>query len=310
MRYPEQGVRVTWSVGRVMYVNSSNNGPGLLVSWPPVEGAIGYRVYRARLPSPTFYELEADCCPLLPTQRRPCCPVASDATTLQVEGLAAGASYAFRVVALGDSTSSNATIGESEGRLAARAAGPPGLITVAPVAPHGAVVNLTWTPPLDDGGDLVRGYRIWADISSLNATAVVLVDNTSATRPLHRAHESAMSAFVGLPLLPTHRYELYAQALTTLGGGAFGDRVPFHAPSPPQIEYEVRHSYTRTRAPAPPSSPRHLVSCARRLRRFRSVSGGAARWVAARTCATASFCRLEPNGRVCACSSRPRRRRR
>ena len=127
-------------------VNASNSGPGMLVSWPAVEGAVGFRVYRARLPSPSFYELDGDCCPLLPTLRRPCCPVAADATSLQVEGLEQGATYAFRVVALGNS-SGNATLGQSAGLVAARAPGAPGLISVAPPETTSAVVDLTWTPP-------------------------------------------------------------------------------------------------------------------------------------------------------------------
>ena len=216
-------------------VDATPSGPGLLVSWPALPSApSAYHVFAAREPSPTFYPLPSSCCPLLPTQRPPCCPVRGNATSLQVEGLDAGVSYRFRVLA----DVSNETVGES---AAVRVPSVP----FAPGPPHvaassdGAVVDLTWAAPEFDGDDLIRGYRIWADVPTLNATGLVLVANTSAGRPLSAMYERAPPAHVRLPLMPLHRYRLAVQALNAAGGGPLSPATAFDAPEPPAAQFEV-----------------------------------------------------------------------
>ena len=52
-------------------VNASRSGPGYLVSWPSRGDAVAYAVFKARYPSPSFYELDEKCCPLLPSRVAP-----------------------------------------------------------------------------------------------------------------------------------------------------------------------------------------------------------------------------------------------
>ena len=218
-------------------VIGSPSGPGVLLQWPVHAGAGSYHVFAARQPSPTFYELQSDCCPLLPTQRRPCCPVDSRATSLQVEGLDAGALYRFRVLA--DTASGlNDTIGVSAPIRVPSSPAAPGAPTVLSSS-DGAVVDLQWRASVDDGGDLIRGYRIWADMPSINESGVVLVANTSAGRPHAAAEEAAALSYMRLPLLPSHRYILTVQAFNAAGAGARSPPTLFDAPMPRAAEYEL-----------------------------------------------------------------------
>ena len=225
-------------------VNASRSGPGYLVSWPSRGDAVAYAVFKARYPSPSFYELDEKCCPLLPSLTlplvRPCCPVRSGATTLQVEGgVDAGVQYKFRVVAMLNS-GANETIGRSTWERAATVPGAPGIPSLALTSPtSGAIFDVSWAPPASDGGDLIRGYRIWANVTSLNASRLVLVANTSSGRPLHLRDAAAQPLYRHLPLWPTHRYELFVQGLNTVGGGALSPPLAIEAPVGPRAEFEI-----------------------------------------------------------------------
>ena len=94
-----------------MSISAIRSGPGVLVSWAATPDATSFHVAAARYPSPTYYELTQQCCPLLPTFYRPCCPVRAGTTSLQVEGLDAGVRYKFRVSA---ENSGNTSLGESD----------------------------------------------------------------------------------------------------------------------------------------------------------------------------------------------------
>merc|ERR1712228_938449 len=95
------------------------SGPGLLVSWRlnsslnQSEDILQYVVLRARWPSPSFYELQSACCPMTPSQSRPCCPVQASRTSLQVEGLEDGVPFRFKIIAM-LRDHQNETIGPSQ----------------------------------------------------------------------------------------------------------------------------------------------------------------------------------------------------
>ena len=215
-------------------MEATRSGPGVLLRWPTVTDALYYRVYAARAPSPSFYELSTPCCPVLPSQEYPCCPVPREASSLQIEGLDPGILYRFRVRAIGGSF--NSTVGQESCRTAHVPAAP-GRPVVS--ATSSSVIHLNWPPPADDGGDIIRGYRIWADVPTLNATALVLVANTSAGRPVSLTYDVAPSFYERLTLLPTQRYTISVQAWNTVGGGPLSDAIELDTPAPPSAEYEL-----------------------------------------------------------------------
>jgi hypothetical protein len=253
-------------------VTAVRNGPGILVSWPHRPDATSFHLALARHPSPSWYDVSATAVPgsisgqhfpLLPTFKRPCCPVRPGATSLQIEGLAFGAQYKFKVTA---DAASNATLGESDWVRVAAVPGPPGKPHLQRRTPHaGAIYNVGWDPPADDHGDLVRGYRLHARIHSLNTSMLVLVANTSVDRPLIESFQAARASHPRLPLLPSHRYSLYVQAFNAVGGGSFSEALEIDAPISPYAEFELpldewrrgqvgRGAITRHRVFVPPGS--------------------------------------------------------
>ena len=228
----------------MMVVTATRNGPGFLVAWPPGEG--GHRVYMSREPSPTFYEVDGNsCCPVLPNRTRPCCPVYS--STLQVEGgLDAGSSYRFRVI-----SEAGVVVGISDPERAATVSVAPGAPDLQPAAGNfdpGAIYDVTFAAPPDDGGDLVRGYRIVANITSLNMTGTVLVANTSSTRPVAEWQSVAVPRHSRLPLLPGHLYSMAVQALNTVGASPLGPALVFQTSVGPIAEHELpMHGWRRGR---------------------------------------------------------------
>ena len=178
-----------------------------------------------------------------------CCPVGGERNSLQVENLAPGSAYRFRVTAHRLAGSDNVVIGESDPVHTATVPSTPGPLilsqAVLPVGDEtvapGAIFDLRWGPPENDGGDLIRGYRIWANISSLNATGVVLVHNTSDGRPeSERDQPGRTRCSRTIPLLPGHTYSLAAQAWNAVGGGALGPAFLVQpAPIGPSASYEL-----------------------------------------------------------------------
>ena len=87
---------------------------------------------------------------------------------------------------------------------------------------------------------MVRGYRIWANISSLNASNLVLVSNTSSTRPTRYWRENAAPSHpLPLPLLPAHSYSLAIQALNAVGGGPLSPALSLTTPVGPEAAFEL-----------------------------------------------------------------------
>lgn len=217
MRCGWPSVRLAWAVlllgASHAAVRVERNGPGLLVAWDAVADAASYEVQASREPSPSFFSLPSpSCCPVLPDQSRPCCPVDGSRTSLQVEqvtqGLRPSASYRFRVLVTSANASEPVTLGPSAAHSPAAVPSAPGAPTGFPAVPptsfefnatndshelnateavelNDAALNVTWAPPADDGGDLVRAYRLLANVTSLGRVGVVLVRYRSAgARPL------------------------------------------------------------------------------------------------------------------------------
>lgn len=215
------------------------NGPGFLVQWAP--SAAFYRIFVAREPSPSFYEITSPlCCPLLPNGTRPCCPFY--APSLQVEaGLTPGAWYRFRVTNGDD----HSVVGVSQPVQAAAVPAAPGLPVLQPTIFHsgsspGAVFDAHFAPPVSDGGDVVRGYRINANITSLNISSITLVDNTSSGRPMSEWNREAHPRHSRpLPLLPGHTYQIGVQALNAVGAGPLSPVLTIETPVGPIAEFEL-----------------------------------------------------------------------
>lgn len=208
------------------------SGPGLLVSWRlnsslnQSEDILQYVVLRARWPSPSFYELQSACCPMTPSQSRPCCPVQASRTSLQVEGLEDGVPFRFKIIAM-LRDHQNETIGPSQPLTTAVR---PGIPASPSIAWQGiAVARLYWSP-VHNGGIPIQGYSIWATLPGSGFAPRRLLDNTS----------SAAVVWAGLVLLPARRYTLALQAHNAVGAsavGAFCDA--FETAAAPQAEYEL-----------------------------------------------------------------------
>jgi hypothetical protein len=108
-------------------------------------------------------------------------------TQAAVRGLTNGTSYTFQI------TAANAA-GTSAASAATNAVVPTVTVPEAPAsvstAPAGGAVNLTWLPPVSDGGDALSGYVVTADPGgatvstdavTTNATITGLTDGTSYT---------------------------------------------------------------------------------------------------------------------------------
>ena len=208
--------------GAAGVVQAYASGPGLLVRWPALADVHHFVLSVAREPSPSFYPLTSECCPLLPSLERPCCPVAGEATSLQVEGLEAGAYVRFRLIAV--SAAGNATYGPSPAVRVPSVPSEPGALTAVEESP--AIVSLAWDPPASDGGAGIVGYRL----SNLATRAPgILLSNTTV----------AATAYRPLVLLPSRHYLLSAAAINLAGVGPTGAPSAFTTSEPARASYEL-----------------------------------------------------------------------
>lgn len=196
------------------------NGPGLLVTWSSATEALAYVVLKARHPSLSFYPLVPSCCPLLPDGQLPCCPLAATITSVQVNDLAAGAGYRFKLVKI--TALGNLTDGPTATMTVATVATAPGLPSVWWSSP--GIAEVSWAVPISDGGDDIRGYRLWANAST----------------SFHVANTSSRSAGAQLALLPSLPFTIAVSALNSVGASDPSSVTTVAASlDPPSLEYEL-----------------------------------------------------------------------
>jgi len=135
-------------------------------------------------------------------------------TSYRLTGLVNGVTYAFTVTAT--NAAGNGAASASVAAVPYTGAGSPSNLVANALA--GGQVNLTWSPPGDNGGAGLTGYRIERRVEG--GEWAVLVSNTSSTLTSHLA--------IGLD--PTISYEFQVSAWNAAGMGALS--APSTAVSP------------------------------------------------------------------------------
>ncbi len=135
-------------------------------------------------------------------------------TSYRLTGLVNGVTYAFTVTAT--NAAGNGAASTSVAAVPYTGAGSPSNLVANALA--GGQVNLTWSPPGDNGGAGLTGYRIERRVEG--GEWAVLVSNTSSTLTSHLA--------IGLD--PTISYEFQVSAWNAAGMGALS--APSTAVSP------------------------------------------------------------------------------
>ena len=140
--------------------------------------------------------------------------VAAATTSYRLTGLVNGVTYTFTVTAT--NAAGNGAASTSVAAVPYTRAGSPSNLVANALA--GGQVNLTWSPPGDNGGAGLTGYRIERRVEG--GEWAVLVSNTSSTWTSHLA--------IGLD--PTISYEFQVSAWNAAGMGALS--APSTAVSP------------------------------------------------------------------------------
>ena len=140
--------------------------------------------------------------------------VAAGTTSYRLTGLVNGVTYAFTVTAT--NAAGNGAASTSVAAVPYTGAGSPSNLVANALA--GGQVNLTWSPPGDNGGAGLTGYRIERRVEG--GEWAVLVSNTSSTLTSHLA--------IGLD--PTISYEFQVSAWNAAGMGVLS--APSTAVSP------------------------------------------------------------------------------
>ena len=130
--------------------------------------------------------------------------VAAATTSYRLTGLVNGVTYTFTVTAT--NAAGNGAASTSVAAVPYTRAGSPSNLVANALA--GGQVNLTWSPPGDNGGAGLTGYRIERRVEG--GEWAVLVSNTSSTWTSHLA--------IGLD--PTISYEFQVSAWNAAGMGA------------------------------------------------------------------------------------------
>ena len=139
---------------------------------------------------------------------------AAATTSYRLTGLVNGVTYTFTVTAT--NAAGNGAASTSVAAVPYTRAGSPSNLVANALA--GGQVNLTWSPPGDNGGAGLTGYRIERRVEG--GEWAVLVSNTSSTWTSHLA--------IGLD--PTISYEFQVSAWNAAGMGAMS--APSTAVSP------------------------------------------------------------------------------
>ena len=157
--------------------------------------------------------------------------VAPSTMAYRLTGLVNGVTYTFTVTA--SNVAGNGAASTSVAAVPYTRAGSPSNLLANALA--GGQVNLTWSPPGDNGGTGLTGYRIERRVDG--GEWAVLVSNTS----------SLLTSYLAIGLDPTILYEFQVSAWNAAGMGALS--APSTAVSP------VAPTTTTTVAPATTAAP-------------------------------------------------------
>ena len=175
--------------------------------------------------------------------------VAAATTSYRLTGLVNGVTYTFTVTAT--NAAGNGAASTSVAAVPYTRAGSPSNLVANALA--GGQVNLTWSPPGDNGGAGLTGYRIERRVEG--GEWAVLVSNTSSTWTSHLA--------IGLD--PTISYEFQVSAWNAAGMGAMSAPSTAVSPVAPTtttttVAPTTATTTTTTIAPSTTSSPATTVA--------------------------------------------------
>jgi len=175
--------------------------------------------------------------------------VAAATTSYRLTGLVNGVTYTFTVTAT--NAAGNGAASTSVAAVPYTRAGSPSNLVANALA--GGQVNLTWSPPGDNGGAGLTGYRIERRVEG--GEWAVLVSNTSSTWTSHLA--------IGLD--PTISYEFQVLAWNAAGMGAMSAPSTAVSPVAPTtttttVAPTTATTTTTTIAPSTTSSPATTVA--------------------------------------------------
>ena len=175
--------------------------------------------------------------------------VAAATTAYRLTGLVNGVTYTFTVTET--NVAGNGAASTSVAAVPYTRAGSPSNLVANALA--GGQVNLTWSPPGDNGGAGLTGYRIERRVEG--GAWAVLVSNTSSTWTSHLA--------IGLD--PTISYEFQVSAWNAAGMGAMSAPATAVSPVAPTtttttVAPTTATTTTTTIAPSTTSSPATTVA--------------------------------------------------
>ena len=175
--------------------------------------------------------------------------VAAATTSYRLTGLVNGVTYTFTVTAT--NAAGNGAASTSVAAVPYTRAGSPSNLVANALA--GGQVNLTWSPPGDNGGAGLTGY--WIERRVEGGEWAVLVSNTSSTWTSHLA--------IGLD--PTISYEFQVSAWNAAGMGAMSAPSTAVSPVAPTtttttVAPTTATTTTTTIAPSTTSSPATTVA--------------------------------------------------
>ena len=175
--------------------------------------------------------------------------VAAATTSYRLTGLVNGVTYTFTVTAT--NAAGNGAASTSVAAVPYTRAGSPSNLVANALA--GGQVNLTWSPPGDNGGAGLTGYRIERRVEG--GEWAVLVSNTSSTWTSHLA--------IGLD--PTISYEFQVSAWNAAGMGALSASSTAVSPVAPTtttttVAPTTATTTTTTIAPSTTSPPATTVA--------------------------------------------------
>ena len=164
--------------------------------------------------------------------------VAAGTTSYRLTGLVNGVTYAFTVTAT--NAAGNGAASTSVAAVPYTGAGSPSNLVANALA--GGQVNLTWSPPGDNGGAGLTGYRIERRVEG--GEWAVLVSNTSSTCTSHLA--------IGLD--PTISYEFQVSAWNAAGMGVLSAPSTAVSPVAPTTTVAPTTATTTTTTTSPPAT--------------------------------------------------------
>ena len=164
--------------------------------------------------------------------------VAAATTAYRLTGLVNGVTYTFTVTAT--NVAGNGAASTSVAAVPYTRSGSPSNVVASALA--GGQVNLTWSPPGNNGGAGLTGYRIERRVEG--GEWAVLVSDTSST----------FTSYLAIGLDPTISYEFQVSAWNAAGMGAMSAPSTAVSPVAPTTTTTVAPTTTTTTTTVAPST--------------------------------------------------------